>query len=241
VNTDPTDASGGRHSPNNGRAFDIPTMTYLPTGGIDDGPLSSDRPNAANVFASYPLHSGHMTTNFGVSQTLYQGTPIGTCLPSIGTSSACQWAEGRGNAALFSRAPNGDFTLNGVDKGARTDPFIQTDLSVRHEIPVSKSHENMRLTVEAQASNLFNQHASLAFYQFAIPSNTLAPSRARRFPGDPAYDWSKLMNGFNITDALNGTGSFSGVQSPLTVASRYGMPQLFQPARTMRLQVRFVF
>jgi len=241
VNTDPTDGGGGRHSPNNGRAFDIPTMTYLPSGKQDDGPLSSDRPNTANIFASYPVKWARMITNFGVSQTLYQGTPISTCLPSIGTSSACQLAEGRGNVALFSRGANGNFVSNGVDQGARTDPFIQTDLSVRHEIVVSKAHENMRLMIEAQASNVFNQRAGLAFYQFAIPSNTMAPSRAPRFAGDPGYDYGKLMNGFNYLDALNGTGAFAGVQSPLTVASRYGMPQLFQPARTMRLQARFTF
>jgi len=241
VNTDPTDASGGRHSPNTSRAFDIPTMTYLPSGKKDDGPLASDRPNAANIFASYPVKWFAGVTNFGVSQTLYQGTPISTCLPSIGTSSACQLAEGRGNVSLFSRDANGNFVLNGVDRGARTDPFIQTDFSVRHEIPVSKSHEQMRLMVEAQAANIFNQRAALAFYQFAIPSNTLAPSRSARFAGDPLYDYGLLMNGFNYVDALNGTGAFAGKQAPLTVASRYGLPQLFQPARTMRLQVRFTF
>ena len=241
VNTDPTDASGGRHSPNTSRAFDIPTMTYLPSGKIDDGRLATDRPNTANIFASYPVKWLGMLTNFGLTETLYQGTPISTCLPSLGTSSACQLAEGRGNAALFTRAANGNIVLAGVDKDARTDPLIQTDLSIRHEIPVSKTHEGMRLFFEAQASNLFNQHAKMAFYQFAIPSNTMAPSRAPRFAGDPGYDYGKLMNGFNYVDALNGTGSFAGVQTPLTLASRYGLAQLFQPARTVRLQVRFVF
>jgi len=53
TNTDPTDGNGGRHSPNNGRAFDLPTMTYLPNGKIDDGPLSTDRPNTAKVFGYY--------------------------------------------------------------------------------------------------------------------------------------------------------------------------------------------
>jgi hypothetical protein len=243
VNTDPTDASGGRHSPNNGRAFDIPTMTYLPSGKPDDGPLASDRPNTANIYASYPLRWLHMTTNFGVSETLYQGTPISTCLPSIGTSSACQLAEGRGDVALFHRDPaTGNFVSDGVDRGARTDPFIQTDLSVWHEIVPSKSHENVRLKFEAQASNLFNQHAGLAFYQFAFPgSNTLLPSRTKRFAGDPGYDYGLLMNGFNYIDAANATGAFKGIQAPLTLASRYGMPQLFQASRTMRLQVRLTF
>jgi hypothetical protein len=240
VNTDPTDASGGRHSPNSSRAFDIPSMTYLPSGKIDDGPLATDRPNTANVFAAYPLKWLGMTTNFGLSETLYQGTPISTCLPSVGTSSACQWADGRGDFVNLTRAANGNIQASGTDPGARTDPFIQTDLSARHEIPI-RNHEGMHLMFEIQATNLFNQHAKMAFYQFAIPTNTIAPSRAPRFAGDPGYDWGKLMNGYNYLDALNGTGAFSGVQAPLTLASRYGDPILFQNARTMRLQVRFTF
>ena len=50
TNTDPTDGTGGRHAPNNSRAFDIPTMTYLPNGKIDDGPLSTDRPHTAKAY-----------------------------------------------------------------------------------------------------------------------------------------------------------------------------------------------
>ena len=49
------------------------------------------------------------------------------------------------------------------------------------------------------------------------------------------------MNGFNYIDALNGTGAFAGVQSKLTLASRYGMPSSFQNARNIRLALRFVF
>ena len=49
------------------------------------------------------------------------------------------------------------------------------------------------------------------------------------------------MNGYNYMDALNGTGSFAGVQSKLTLASRYGQPVVFQTARSIRLAVRFTF
>ena len=49
------------------------------------------------------------------------------------------------------------------------------------------------------------------------------------------------MNGYNYIDALNGKGAFAGVQTPLTLASRYGMPNLFQTARNLRLAVRFTF
>jgi hypothetical protein len=40
---------------------------------------------------------------------------------------------------------------------------------------------------------------------------------------------------------MNGTGAFANVQSKLTMASRYGMPQSFQNARTIRVAVRFTF
>jgi hypothetical protein len=56
-----------------------------------------------------------------------------------------------------------------------------------------------------------------------------------------AVDWAKVMSAYNYVDALNGTGAFVGVQSKLTLASRYGLPQVFQGARNFRLAVRFTF
>jgi hypothetical protein len=107
---------------------------------------------------------------------------------------------------------------------------------------VSKEHENRRLSIEMNVANLFNQHAATAYYEFAIPTNLISPTRASRFSGDPGVDWGKVMNGYNYVDALNGTGAFgNGVQAPLTLASRYGEPLLFQLARNVRLALRFTF
>ena len=39
TNSDPTDGTFGRHAPNNGRAFDIPTMPFDTNGKPQDGPL----------------------------------------------------------------------------------------------------------------------------------------------------------------------------------------------------------
>jgi outer membrane receptor protein involved in Fe transport len=242
TNSDPTDGSGGRHAPNNGRAFDIPTMTYLPNGKIDDGPLSTDRPHTAKAYAFYRLKWLGMETHIGFTQIAYQGTPISSCLPVVGTSSACQWAEGRGNFVNFTRADNGDIVKANVVNDARTAPYVQTDATIRHEIMVSKEHENRRLSIEMNVANLFNQHAATAYYEFAIPTNLISPTRASRFSGDPGVDWGKVMNGYNYVDALNGTGAFgNGVQAPLTLASRYGEPLLFQLARNVRLALRFTF
>jgi hypothetical protein len=238
TNTDPTDGTFGRHAPNNSRLFDLPTMTYLPNGKIDDGPLSTDRPHTATGYAYYRLRWKGMETNFGVTQSAFQGTPINSCLPVVGTSSACQWAEGRGNFVRLVRNADGSISSNGVVNNARTDPLIQTDFNLRHEI-VAK--ESMRIAFEATFINLFNQRAVESVYQFMIPTNLVSPTRPSRFSGDPQVDWGKVMNGYNYIDALNGTGAFAGVQSKLTLANRYGMPNLWQTARNLRLAVRFTF
>ena len=238
TNTDPTDGTFGRHAPNNSRLFDLPTMTYLPSGKIDDGPLATDRPHTATGYAYYRLRWKGMETDLGVTQTAFQGTPISSCLPVVGSSSACQWAEGRGNFVRLSRAANGDIVKGDVVNDARTDPLIQSDFNLRHEIMVK---EGQRIAFEATFLNLFNQRATEAVYEFAIPTNEISPTRPSRFSGDPGVDWGKLMNGYNYIDALNGTGAFAGVQTKLTLASRYGMPNLFQQARNVRLAVRFTF
>src|SRR5207249_2595461 len=93
VDSDPTDANGGRHSPNTGRAFDLPTMTYMANGKPDDGPLSTDRPHTAKIFGYYRLPWLGQETSFGLSQVLYQGTPISTCIGTVSSSipaSSCQ-------------------------------------------------------------------------------------------------------------------------------------------------------
>ena len=98
-----------------------------------------------------------------------------------------------------------------------------------------------RLPFEANVANLFNQRAAVAFYEFAMPTNLINPSRPSRFPGDLGVDWAKVMKGYNYVDALNATGAFAGVQAKTTLASRYGMPQVFQQARNLRLALRFTF
>jgi TonB dependent receptor/Carboxypeptidase regulatory-like domain/TonB-dependent Receptor Plug Domain len=250
TNTDPTDGGGGRHAPNNGRAFDIPTMTYLPNGKIDDGPLATDRPHTANIFGFYRQKWAGMETTLGFTQSLFQGTPLSTCLPVVGTGSSCQWAEGRGNFVKFTRDAVGNLVNSGVVKGARTDAFFQTDFNITHQIHVSKTNEARRLIFEANIFNVLNQRSAVGFNEIAIAGlGLIAPWRASRFTGDPGIDWNKIMTGYNYVDAVNGTGAFAGkipgtttnIQAPLTLASRYGLPNVFQGARNMRLAIRFTF
>ena len=261
TNTDPTDGNGGRHNPNNTRLFDLPNMTYLPNGKIDDGPLSTDRPNTAKAYGDYQLKWFGMVTNLGFVQSIFQGTPINTCLPVVGTSSACQWAEGRGNEVIFSRTaglyqpdstqPNfcttcGDFVTSKIIHGARTPAYLQTDFLLTHEFGVSKSHENLRLKLEGNVYNLLNQRSAVAYDENANGSGgqLISPVRASRFSGDPQVDWNLIMRSYNYVDALNHTAAFASpveTGTPMTLKSRYGMANVFQTARQFRLAVRFIF
>jgi outer membrane receptor protein involved in Fe transport len=265
TNTDPTDGGGGRHNPNNTRLFDLPNMTYLPNGKIDDGPLSTDRPNTAKAYGYYRLKWFGMETNFGVIQDIFQGTPINTCLPVVGTSSACQWAEGRGNEVIFSRTPGnyqplpqtssqplpqcltcGDFVVSKIIHGARTPAYLQTDLVVTHQFNLSKSHENFRLELSGNVYNLLNQHSALAVNENANASSRqlISPHRALRFKGDPGVDWAIVMAPYSYVDALNHKGAFASPEetgTPMTLANRYGLSNVFQTARQLRLAIRFIF
>ncbi len=248
TDTDPTDGNGGRHSPNNGRAFDIPTMSYLPSGKIDDGPLSTDRPHTAKVYGYYRLPWMGHETMLGVFQSFYQGTPISTCLGVLGVNnpdSACQWAEGRGNFVKLHRdSATGNIVSDGVVKDARTPVYLQTDLNIRQAFSVSKDHENYKIVIEATGTNLLNQHAATSYYEYAVPSNHIAPQRPARFAGDLNVDFARLENGYNYIDAFNATGAFAGAavgQPKLTLANRYGLPWTFQTARQFRFELRFVF
>jgi hypothetical protein len=238
TNSDPTDGGGGRHSPNNGRAFDLPTMTYLPNGKIDDGPLATDRPNTLKMYGFYRLKWLGNGTTLGFVQSAFQGTPISTCLSVVGTTSACQWAEGRGNFVQFHRAPNGDLVKDGVIHDDRTGAFLQSDFTLRQSFRVSKDHENRVLTFEGDIFNLFNQHSVLAVQQIPFAGGGLLnPSRASRFTGDPQIDWAKTMTGYDYVAMANGANG----SAKLTLASRYGLPTVFQTARNMRLAVKFTF
>jgi hypothetical protein len=219
-------------------------MPYLPSGKPDYGPLSTDRPHTAKIFGYYRLPWMGQDTWFGVSQAFYQGTPISACLPVIGTTSACQWAEGRGNMPILHRDPvTFNIVKDGVVHDARSDNFFQTDLSIRHEIKVSKTHEGWRVVLEGNASNLLNQHAAVGYYEFVSPTNgAISPKRATpRFNGDPQFDWGLLLNGYNYIDALNGAGAFTGINTKRSLASRFGQPQIFQTARQFRFAARWVF
>ncbi len=230
TNSDPTDGSGGRHSPNNHRDFDWPSMQFIPAGQIAYGPLATDRPHTLGIFGYYRLPWFHQETTLSFNQAIYSGVPVNTCMAVGGTASSCQFLENRGNWVNFTRAANGDWQAGSVEEGRRSDPFLQTNLSVAHEI---KTHENYRLRFEAVIFNLFNNRAIQIYNEAPQATSKINLRRAPAFPGDPGFDWASMLGGWNYKTEPN--------VEKLTLSSRYGMPIGFQNARSMYLAVKFIF
>jgi hypothetical protein len=225
-----TDGGGGRTSPNNNRSFDLPQMQFTAHGKPFGGPLPTDRPNTFGAYGS--IHQKWMlgTSTLGFGQTIYQGTPVSTCWPTVDTTSSCQFVEDQGNWVNLSRDAAGNFISNGITNGRRTPAYLQTDLNLSHYLPISKDHENRKIGAEINVYNALNQHAITSYYETPVGNGGyIAP------PGNngTTWDYAKMMNGYDYVGTTNSEG--------LWLATRYGQPNQFQLARQVRLKVAYTF
>jgi len=230
------DGSGGRHSPNNNRSFDLPNMQFTAHGTPFGGPLPTDRPHSITVLGSYKLKSLLGETSLGLTQILSSGSPISTCQPLGGAStSACQFVEDQGGFVNYTRAANGDLVAGTVEHNRRTPVYSQTGANFAHYVKVSKEHENRRIGGELNVSNLLNQHAVMAVYE--LPTTAAATITTS---GNPTgTDYNALMTGFDYTAVAN--GKLANSTQPKILSNQYNLPNLFQPARNLRFKVAFIF
>jgi hypothetical protein len=255
-NTYYLDGNGGRHEPNNGRAFDLPQMLFDGQGHAIGGPLPTDRPNVFSGVGYYTVRWFGMETMIGGNQSFAQGAPQSTCLPTVDSQSSCMFVVGQGNWINFSQDPTtGDIVQNSISKGKRTPWLVQSDLSVTHEVKVSKSNEALRLGVTLNVFNVFNQRAPITLYNSPLAAGYTTPTAASG--SVLSWDYLSLMNNFNymaimndkttkvVTDSSGNTQTVYGGPntngSPNTLSNRYGHPVFYQDARAMRLQIKFTF
>jgi len=231
TSTNISDGNGGRQSPNNNRSFDQPQMAFTSKGKPFGGPLPTDRPNTFQAFGSYRQKWFGGNSSLGLSQSLFQGSPLSTCWPTLGTTSSCQFVEDQGNWVNLHRDSAGNVVVDSISHGRRTPAYIQTNANLTHYIPLSKDHENRKLGVEFNFNNLFNQHAPTAFYNLPITAGT--------FPSDPTnptgYDYKSLTSGWDYAAVSNSPSQVK------TVSSRYNQPALFQSARQIQLKIAYTF
>ncbi len=242
TSSDISDGGGGRHSPNNSRYFDMPNMAWTALGKPDFGPLGTDRPHTLKLFGFYRLKWWNQETLLGFSQLAYSGTPLSTCWPQVSTTSSCQYVAGRASWVQLSQTPGQDIQLVGVKHDYRTPAFTQTDFNFSHELKVSKTNEAMRLVFNANIINLFNQHAVMALLDTPFASTQISTPRIGGGPTG-ATDWHAMTDkGYDYVATANLSNvATGGSVYGRTLSNLYGKPNLFQGARTMRLQIKFTF
>jgi Carboxypeptidase regulatory-like domain len=233
TSTDISDGGGGRNAPNNSRAFDESYFQYDAYGKSSAGNLPTDRPNTFKGYAYYTFGVKNWSTDLGLFQYLYQGSPVSSYV-DVGYSVIpgnyfAVYTEGR-QWANITQAADGTLDVTGVAP-RRTPWYIQTDFNLTQNYKIT---ETKRLTFSATFTNLFNQR-SVTAYNEQIDSGQfatfLSPNGLPFYYGGVAYsayehpyDWKALLNTDGV--ALN---------------SQYGKPYLYQLSRNIRLGLRFTF
>jgi hypothetical protein len=244
-----TDGNGGRHEPNNGRAFDLPQMLYDGQGHVANGPLPTDRPNSFNGFGYYRIKWFGQESLIGISQQLSSGSPQSTCLGTVDSASSCMYVAGMGNWINFHQAANGDIIQDSITKGKRSPWLTQTDLNFTHELKVSKTNEALRLGFNVNCSNCLNQRAPMVLNPtpasgFTTPNGTNATGWDYKAL-ETNFNYMALMNDKTYTiDPTTNKLVYAGPNSngkPNTLLSRYGLPVIYQASRTIRMELKFTF
>jgi carboxypeptidase family protein/TonB-dependent receptor-like protein len=150
----------GRANPNINRYFDNLALSYDNFGRLANGDLATDRPNTFKAFGDYRFGwLKRVTTDIGMSQFAYQGTPV--------TTSVSILIPGGG---AFSVYPNGRGDLG------RTPWQTQTDLLVNNRI---RLNERMTLKFQINVTNLWDERNVIGQYTGGQGAqNMLAPGQS---------------------------------------------------------------
>ena len=164
----------GRSDPGVSRAFDLPFYYFDESGDQTpkEGVLGTDRTHVFKAFASYRFKWAAGSTNIGLSQLAYSGTPDST-------------------SVIYLSAPT--FPHGRADMG-RTPAYIQTDLNLAHTFNVTKGTQ---LRFEANVRNLFDQDAVISR---VTQINRAGAITAARLPFDAffaGYDVNNFVNPAN--------------------------------------------
>ena len=246
TSTDIGDGGGGRNAPNNSRSFDEPYFSWNAQGGSSSGLLPTDRPNTFKGYAYYEL--GWMkkfTTDFGLFQYMYQGSPQ-TSILDAGYSFAPTTGAfptdflDRGKWANITQDPSTGAISAGPTQTYRTPWYNQTDFNLQQNY---KLGEDKILSFSATVSNLFNERSVTAYYPFVDTQNFsqyLAPGGLNITAGVSGY--AALLAPYNWQSLIRSAGGVTPGNSGIeTINSQYGKPFLYQLSRNFRMGVKFAF
>jgi len=263
TNTDISDGGGGRNAPNNSRAFDEPFFYYGANGKVNNGVLPTDRPNVFKGYAYYELPWWHnkLTTNFGIFQYLYQGSPVSSFLdagvsfaPDFGVYNTPSPENGafptyilpRGQFLPLSQDASGNLTI-GTPYARRTPWYIQSDLQLTQGYKITESKS---LTFSVTVPNALNQRSVTAYWegmdsdyydQFLTPSSPDCGGPCTLNNG-PAF-YKAAMSGYDYVSLMKNIGNSGSVakNGQMTLNSIYGKPLYHQTSRNLYMAVKFTF
>ena len=240
---------GGRSSPNNSRAFDEPYFSWNAQGGSSSGLLPTDRPNTFKGYAYYEL--GWMkkfTTDFGIFQYLYSGSPATSYL-DVGDGAGA-WATqivDRGKwIDATQNLTTGVITL-GSPRTFRTPWYTQSDFNLQQNYKLS---EQKSISFTATFSNLLNQRAVTVYNadmdtfagpnQYATLPSPLCnkPFAGQCFIGNGNPFYAAAERPYDISSVIN---NYKGRGYALALNSAYKTPAYYQLSRTIRLGLKFTF
>jgi hypothetical protein len=255
TSSDQADGGGGRNAPNNGRSFDEPFFSWNANGQSSSGLLPTDRPNTFKGYAYYDLPwMRHFTTQFGIFQVLYQGSPLtsyldagfafptGFNVPNAGGGFPVDVVN-RGKWVDVTQDPATGAITVGNPVTRRSPWYNQTDFNLTQNYKLT---ESKTFAFSATIVNLLNQRTWTAVNEnitSGFNANFIAPGGFTLTSGIPfytavvqPYNFAALLNSAPSNTILGGTGP-----GPATVNSGYGQPNRYQAGRAIRLGVRFTF
>ena len=246
--------AGGRSSPNNSRAFDEPYFQWNSYGGSSSGLLPTDRPSTFKGYAYYTLPwskiSKKLSTDFGIFQYLYSGTPVTSYLDvGAGNGSWAVQAWNRGKWVDASQNPTTGYITLSAPRTFRTPWYTQTDFSLQQNF---KIRESKVLNFSVNFTNLLNQHAVTAYnadLTSLVVSNQYITLTSPDGPGNCSFNsqcyigdgnlfYAAAERPYNVQDQLNNFKD-RGISAALN--SAYKTPVYYQLSRNIRLAVHFTF
>jgi len=182
----------------------------------------------------------HSSTDFGLFQFLYQGSPVSSFV-DVGYSVIpgnffAVYTEGRGKWVDVTGTTGNLAISNSYTR--RTPWFMQSDLNFTQNYKIS---ETKAINFSATIPNALNQRAITAYNEQIDSQNFasfLAPGGLPFYYGGEAYSlyehpypWKQMVNEPAFTSSPNG----------IIPNSKYGDPYLYQLSRNIRLRVGFTF
>jgi hypothetical protein len=236
--TDISDGGAGRNGANTDRAFDEPFMSFDAHGKQVDGPLATDRPHTFKAYGYYRLKWWKFETLVGGYQQWYSGTPLSSYISVWG---APVFVEGRGKWVDVTRDNTTGNWIAGKSYNRRTPIFSQTDFSLVHEMHVSKTNEKLMAGVEANITNLFNQHSVTYINSNLIRTSGINPYQCSAGGNCTATEVAQA--GFSYGDVMTKGYDYIGLANSQgrTLSSLYGQAYGWQGGRSMRFKFKFTF